>query len=406
MTAPRILDELSQTGIELLLREPFYAHLFSGINKSVVGKGHPVETLAVGLGANTLTLYVNADFWDQTLTTPTHRYGVLKHEMLHLIFRHLFVDEPRLDAMLMNVAFDLVVNQYIERNQLPDDSIFLDAFPDLQLEPGQTWFYYYKKIEDLREGSAGEFSGTPSAENLQKIKSDSHGLERHQPWQEIRSRSELEKSVVDNHLDSLLRTAHQRSSAHAWGALPGDVREAMQGSITRPAPTLHWPTVLRRFAGSASRTRLHNTIRRPSRRYGTVPGIKIKRRQRILVAIDTSGSIGTEDLELFFGEMFHLWRAGAQIDVVECDTRITRRYPYKGVTPEAVQGRGGTDFAPPLELANLEKPDALVYFTDGFADTVRVTPRVPVLWLITRQGLPVGHAAWVGLPGRKVKMGG
>ncbi|MCC6410680.1 MAG: hypothetical protein IT270_03420, partial [Saprospiraceae bacterium] len=95
MSAPRILDELSQTGIELLLREPFYAHLFSGINKSVVGKGHPVETLAVGLGANTLTLYVNAEFWDKILTTPAHRYGVLKHELLHLIFRHLFVDEPR-----------------------------------------------------------------------------------------------------------------------------------------------------------------------------------------------------------------------------------------------------------------------------------------------------------------------
>jgi predicted metal-dependent peptidase len=299
-----------------------------------------------------------------------------------------------------------VVNQYIERSQLPDDSIFLDAFPDLHLEPGQTWFYYYKKMEDLREGASGEFAGTPSAENLQKIKSDSHGLERHQPWQEIRSRSELEKSVVDNHLDSLLRTAHQRTSAHAWGSLPGDVRELLQGRLQRAAPTLHWPTVLRRFAGSASRTRLHNTIRRPSRRYGTVPGIKIKRRQRLLVVLDTSGSIGADDLEAFFGELFHLWRAGAEIDVVECDTRITNRYAYKGRTPEAVQGRGGTDFNEPLELANTEHPDAVVYFTDGFADTVRVKPRVPVLWLITRQGLPQGHAAWTALPGRKVKMSG
>ena len=55
----RILDELARTGIDLLLREPFYAHVFGRLNKEVVGRGHPVDTLAVGLGQNALTLYVN-----------------------------------------------------------------------------------------------------------------------------------------------------------------------------------------------------------------------------------------------------------------------------------------------------------------------------------------------------------
>ncbi|MEO6758721.1 MAG: hypothetical protein ABIO24_04645, partial [Saprospiraceae bacterium] len=110
----RILDELSRTGIALLLREPFYAHLFGSINKEVVAKGHPVDSLAVGLGHNTLTLYVNADFWEEVLTSPEHRYGVVKHEMLHLVFQHLLVQEPLLDNRLLNVAFDLVVNQYVQ----------------------------------------------------------------------------------------------------------------------------------------------------------------------------------------------------------------------------------------------------------------------------------------------------
>ncbi len=400
----RILDELSRTGIALLLREPFYAHLFGSINKEVVGKGHPVDTLAVGLGHNTLTLYVNADFWDQGLSNPDHRYGVVKHEMLHLVFRHLLVREPFLEARLLNVAFDLVVNQYIARIQLPDDSIFLESFPDLHLSAGQTWFYYYKKIEQLQRGTGGEAAGSPSAETLQKIRSDSHGLERHQPWREIRSRSELENNVLETQLDSLMRTAHQRTNAHAWGNLPGELRELLQNRLFRPPAEINWRGVLRLFAGSAARTRLRNTMQRPSRRFGTVPGVKIKRQQRLMVALDTSGSIGPEDLEPFFNEIFHLWRAGAQVDIVECDTRITRRYVYQGLTPTAVEGRGGTNFSEPLALANRERPDALLYFTDGFAEPPLLMPQVPVLWIISRRGLEASHPTWQKLPGKKLKL--
>lgn len=406
MTLPgkRILDEVSRTGIELLLREPFYAHLLGSLNKEVVGPGHPVDTLAVGLGPAAYTLYVNADFWDGPLAEPAHRLGVLKHELLHLIFRHLQVQEPRLDSMLMNIAFDLVVNQYVDREQLPADSIFLESFPDLRLLPGQTWFYYYKKMEDLRQGASGEFKGTPSSDMLQKIRSDSNGLERHQPWRELRSRTELEQAVADNHLDSLLRTAQQRTNAHAWGSLPGEVREFIQQRLHPAPPALDWRRALRLFAGNASRTRLYNTIKRPSKRYGVTPGIKLRRERKLLVAIDTSGSLGTGEIEQFFQEIFHLWRAGAEVEILECDVKIARRYPYRGRMPELVEGRGGTSFDEPLEVANRERPDGLIYFTDGFAAPPKIAMRVPVLWVLTAKGLDSGHPTYRSLPGRKTRL--
>lgn len=400
----RILDELARTGIDLLLREPFYAHVFGSLNKEIVGEGHPVDTLAVGLGRSTLTLYVNAGFWDQVLTDPAHRFGVVKHEMLHLVFRHLFVREPFLDPLLLNVAFDLVVNQFVERAQLPDDSIFLTSFPALGLQPGQTWFYYYKKLEDLRQGRGGQANGSPEQELLNNIRSDTHGMERHQPWREVRSRSELERDAAELHLDSLLRTAHQRTSAHAWGAMPGDVRELLEKQLLRPAPLLNWRTVLRLFAESASKTRLKNTIKRPSKRYGTVPGTRVRHRCRLLVAVDTSGSIRQAELALFFNEIFHLWRAGAAVEIVETDTKVYRQFPYRGTAPELVSGRGGTDFNAALEHANREQPDGLVFFTDGYADKPRVRPRMPVLWVITPRGLNPKMPAWAALPGRKVKI--
>ncbi|TNE54297.1 MAG: hypothetical protein EP344_14445 [Bacteroidetes bacterium] len=403
-TTSRILDELARTGIDLLLEEPFYAHVFGTLNKEVVGAGHQVDTLAVGQGHHALTLFVNAGFWDQVLTDPRHRYGVVKHEILHLVFRHLFVKEPFLDPLLLNVAFDLVVNQYVHRDQLPEDSIFLESFPDKALKPDQTWYYYYKQLETMQRGRSGTASGTPEQDLLNNIRSDTHGMERHQPWREIRNRSELERDAMELHLDSLLRTAHQRTSAHAWGAMPGEVREILEQLVLRPAPLIHWRQILRLFAESAARTRLKNTIKRPSKRYGTVPGLKVRPRQRLLVAVDTSGSVGQEDFTAFFNEVFHLWRTGAQVEIIEADTKVYRQYPYLGRTPEQVSGRGGTDFNAALEHANRIRPDGLIFFTDGYADKPGIRPRMPVLWVITRRGIEPNQSAWAALPGRKVKM--
>ena len=134
------------------------------------------------------------------------------------------------------------------------------------------------------------------------------------------------------------------------------------------------------------------------------PAGTIRHRQRLLVVIDTSGSIGQDDLTLFFNEIFHLWRAGAQVDVLESDTKVYRQYAYRGATPELITGRGGTNFNDALEQANRQHPDGLIFFTDGFADKPRVQMRMPVLWVITRRGLEPKQLAWAELPGRKVKM--
>jgi predicted metal-dependent peptidase len=402
-----ILEELSQSTIQLLLTEPFYAHMIGGLNKQIVYKGHEVETMAIGSGPNqTLALYVNADFWQNELQNPKYRVGVLKHEMLHIVFRHMFVREPGLDSHLLNIAFDLVVNQYIAREYLPDDSIFLDSFPELHLEAGQTWFYYYKKMESLQKGPAGtESAHGQSNEKLSQIGQNSSGLERHQPWQEIQHRSELENSVTEDHVESLMRTAMQRTASHQWGHLPGQIREILTELTQNNGAQLNWKSALRLFVGSTGKTRMRNTIQRPSRRYGTTPGLKIKHLQRIYVALDSSGSVSHEDLTLFFKEIFHIWRAGVQVEILECDVRIENRFPYKGKMPTFIHGRGGTNFDPPLKVANDERPDGMIYFTDGFAAVPQTKPLVPLLWVITRQGLDSSSPDFHRLPGRKVQIG-
>jgi predicted metal-dependent peptidase len=57
-----------------------------------------------------------------------------------------------------------------------------------------------------------------------------------------------------------------------------------------------------------------------------------------------------------------------------------------------------------VELANRERPDVMIYLTDGFAGPLSTPPHIPLMWLITPSGLLPTHPSWTQLPGRKVKM--
>ncbi len=406
-TSHRILEEVTRTSIELLLREPFYSHLFSTLNKEIVAAESGIDTMAVGLRFDTYTLFVNAEFWDNFLIDKKHRYGVLKHEILHIIFKHLLVNEPTFDRKLLNIAMDLVVNQYIERAQLPDESIFLETFPELNLLPDQTYYYYYKELERLQQNCNcnGNLSGSTSAQNLANIADNSHGLERHGQWREIYTKSNIDKDLIDAFTENLIRIAHDKTPIKAIGSLPAGIQIQLKTLLIKSLPLVDWRRVLKLFAESSAKTRVKNTLKRPSKRYGTTPGIKIKHFQKLLVAIDTSGSIGKSEYEQFFNELYHIWRRGAEIMVVECDAKIQKNYIYKGITPDVIHGGGGTDFNDPIRFGNEKyQPDGLIYFTDGYAATPTVTPVFPILWVISSDGIKAEDEIFEALPGRKAKL--
>ncbi len=407
MQHDRILEEVTRTSIKILLKEPFYAHIFSCLSKEVTGPESEVKTMAVGLAGLNHVVYVNERFWDEILTHPDHRYGVVKHEILHIVFKHTLVREPSKDRHLMNIAMDLAVNQHILREQLPAGALLLETFPELHLQKEQTWPYYYEKLKTLQQEMEGRFKGTASAANLAAIQKDSHGLDRHALWEIVETLSETNLSICDSIIDNLLILAHQKTPQNAWGNIPGNIRELLDKLLIRPEPLVDWRRVVKLFSESSSKTKVKNTMKRPSKRFGTVPGIKIKKLKKLLIAVDTSGSVEKQDLEDFFGEIYHLWRQGAEVKVVECDTVIQREYDYRGKTPSFVLGRGGTDFNEPIRFANrVFQPDGLIYFTDGFARQPETTPRCPLLWVITKDGLSPDSDEFKMLPGRKAKLVG
>ena len=150
-------------------------------------------------------------------------------------------------------------------------------------------------------------------------------------------------------------------------------------------PSVDWRRVIRMFTTSSRQTRIANTLRRPSKRYGTYPGTKVKRYQRLAVIIDTSGSIKQDALGEFFSEVRTIWRQGAEVTIVEADNEVRHTWEYRGHIPDNARGRGGTKFDPALQWVAESNPgfDAALYFTDGQAPTPTVRTPCEVLWVLT-----------------------
>ena len=147
---------------------------------------------------------------------------------------------------------------------------------------------------------------------------------------------------------------------------------------------------MRLFASNSSKTYIKNSIKRQSKRYGTTPWIKIKKKSKILIAIDTSWSIEQKELNIFFNEVSHIFKQWVEIYVVECDCKIQKSYKYDWSSPKIIKWVWWTSFNAPIQFSNdIYKPDALIYFTDWYACTPDVLSRYPILWMITKEGIEI-----------------
>jgi len=427
-----------------MLNEPFFGHFFTSILKDVSDK---TNTIAVTVGGKQMIkLLVNPKYWDNELkvtdrpspkenkkATKELRYGAIKHQILHIVFKHALRFTEFGNKKLFSIAADLAANQYIKSEQLTEEAIRLEDFPEFKLNRGQAIDYYYQhlsdELDDMQQSQTGQGgqgddqgqddeseednnSDNSNQEGLnqaqQKLKDlmedeNNDMLNQHKFWDEFEKLSSAEQKMVEAMINESIVNSVSRLKQSSYGSLPGGLQQYINLLVESLKPNINWRRVLRIFTASSSRTRLKNTIRRPSKRYGTTPGIKIQSKQKILVAIDTSGSVQEDELKEFFGELYHIWKQGAEIYVVECDTQIHNQYLYKGLPPEVVSGRGGTDFNAPIQFANEEYlPDAIVYFTDGYASEPEVISRKPILWMVTSNG--IDEDSWDFLPGRKVKM--
>lgn len=181
--------------------------------------------------------------------------------------------------------------------------------------------------------------------------------------------------------------------AKAQGKFPGSV-ERLVSDICEPSQD--WRAILRQWMTMNSRDDYSWT--HPNRRFlhsGLIlPGLHSERFGKIVLAVDTSGSIGQRELDQFSAELNAIIEdvKPEAVHVVYCDAQVNRAeefgpddYP---VTLKACGG-GGTDFRPVFDWVDKNdiNPVALVYLTDMFGSFPEQAPSYNVLWASIYPGM-------------------
>jgi len=387
-------QSLSKTSKELMLKEPYYGFFLIMLNKLWDSKRVP--TAGVSKNGINYQLAINPEFWESL--SENHRLGLLKHELLHIAFGHLTSFFKFTDKKMANVAMDMEINQYIDKEYLPEGGIDIDNYADLNLDRKAGARYYYDKLKQLQDeknknGTCGNAPMDQLLDDIENGNGPDHGT-----WEEFEDLTEAEQKLIEKQLQKVLSDAKEQTIKKK-GNVPGEIEGVIVVEEIVP-PKFDWRGYIRRFNGVSTKVFTKKIRRKENRRFSDNPGLKIKMRQHMLLAIDTSASVSNDELTEFMSEMHHIFKCGVDITIIQCDTMIRSVEPYKGERNLNVHGRGGTEFDPVLEYfnENLRKYTSLVYFTDGEC-YARVKPKGNVLWVISERSSMNDE-----LPGKVIKL--
>ena len=400
-------DSLSKTSKNLMLKEPYYGFFLLMLHKTWSDK---VPTACVSKNGINFQLTIGEKFWANL--SEEHRLGLLKHELLHIAFQHLTTFTMFSDKKIANIAMDMEINQYIDFSWLPKGGIDINDYANLNLDKKAGSRYYYDKLKQAEQdkkdnGSSGDDNMDKLLDNIDQdqgkvIIEDTNGGDKEvdlpdHKWEDFENMPEAEKKLIEKQVQRVMSEAKEQTLKKR-GFVPGEISGLIKLDEVIP-PKFNWKAYIRRFTGISTKIFTRKVRRKENKRYSDNPGLKIKMRQNMLVGIDTSGSVCDDELKEFINEIHHLYKAGVDITIAQCDSRMQSVEKYDGKFELAVAGRGGTRFEPVLELFNERKEfTSLIYFTDGEAWT-DVKPRKPVLWVLSERSSYNDE-----LPGRQIRL--
>jgi predicted metal-dependent peptidase len=329
----------------------------------------------------------------------TELKGLILHENLHKAFRHTTVWKHlyEKDPQLANMACDYVINLMIHDSDpqgsmvtLPEGGCLDEKYRGM--DAGQVF-----KLLQQQGGKGGKGDGNGDSQE-----EGGQGFDEHD-WESANEMSQDEQQALAREIDQALRQG-ALLAGKLNGNVPREISEAMEAKV-------NWREVLRDFVSSICNDKDNATWRRPNRRLVAsgvyLPSVIGEAVGRITVGIDTSGSIGNEQIGQFLGELLsicnHVQPEG--IDLLYWDTEVCQHEKYERGEYEAMmsstkpKGGGGTDAScvPNYLLEHKMRPECVIMLTDGYvSDWGRWAH--PVFWGITSKNVNAecGISIYVG----------
>jgi predicted metal-dependent peptidase len=394
--SPEQARRLTKMRMRMLLKMPYYGNFALGVDMVPDAK---VET-AVADGRK---IKFNPDWLlgaDDTDKVRDEGVAKLAHEILHMSFKHPLRRNHR-EPKMWNAACDYAVNPILKESgfTLPDKHLDNPQFHNMTAEQ------IYDLLEKQQQKQQRQMNGpqqkggggAPPPQGKMRVGNQMVDLDKNDPGQmggvaEPENKegtgpaSQAEMAMVEAELDGKIASAAQ--AAKGQGKLPAGLERMLVEALK---PKIDWKDRLRKFV--AKTIPADFTWMRPSRRSianGIYMPSSIKNGcGKILVVIDTSGSIGNEELAQYWGEVTSIFEDcnPEQLVVMYCDAAVAGIDFFSfGETPVLKpRGGGGTDFRPPFRKVDKDgiQIQCAIYLTDGYGSFPEKEPPYPVLWVIT-----------------------
>lgn len=338
------------------------------------------------------------------LTEPEVRFLKL-HEVYHkakrdmVVWKHLWDKNPK----LANMAADYVDNLMIKDLGFPDAEVKMpegglldrrfkgmstgDVFAILDRENKDEQKHGYGQAKPGEDGTGG----------------GQESLDEHD-WDGACSLSDEEQGQLAEEIDQALRQGKIYAER-----LNGKLPEAFEVML---APVVRWKDELQEFVTSlCSGSEMPSFRKRNRRRMESdiiYPSMVTERLGRLVVGIDTSGSIfGSDLLSSFMAALSDLCEVvrPESVDVLYWDSEVARHETYDEnsyaglLTSASPEGGGGTNpqcIVDYMQQKHL-RPDAVVILTDGEVSSWGKGWTAPTLWCITDKRIKssVGRSVYV-----------
>lgn len=393
----------SDTRAALIWHCPAFSHIFytmlqnNGKSKAqAVFTDDPAIPIAATDGSNLVFNVGPQGFFRFNLN---QRLFIVAHEILHCILNHcgisanlkmrgkvVFSDGKQLpyDGRQMNEAEDYVINAILVESkvgQFPTEDgtpngkqlgLYDAAIATSQSNSLDTYRKIFKKSPDKGEG--------PGKKGF-----DEHLAPGTSTGQDPQTATNARnKAQWDTEVQAGL------SAAKAMGKLPLELDRALSALLE---PQVDWREKIQALFARKVGSGTYNWSR-PDRALITrniyAPGRSGFGAGTVVVGVDTSGSIGSVELDMFMAEMAGILEdvRPKELVIMWCDAKLHRTdYAEEAsdlnhIRAKGAPGGGGTSFCPVFdEIARLGlEPEALVYLTDGMGSFPQREPKYHVIW--------------------------
>lgn len=308
---------------------------------------------------------------------------VVLHEALHKVFQHMFLWKKlwKENPQLANVAADYVVNNTIhEADQYGNVTIIpKEALFDKQYAGMTT-----RQVFDLLKEQGGEGNGGSGH--------DSHD------WEGAEGLSDDEVKETTKQIDQALRQGEI-----IRGKMQGNKNRTIDGLLE---PKVNWREQLREFVNATCKNKDKTSWKRPHKRFlGQdiyMPSMIGESVGKLVVGIDTSGSIGDKELNEFLSEVVSICDdvSPSSIELIYWDYDVAGHETYNIgdynglVQTTKPKGGGGTRVGSLNQYIKEKRlePEAIIILTDGYVeDDWGGTWDYPTLWAITSRNITSIH---------------